>query len=186
VVSQSTTTQFHVLLRDGLHLQARSDNSHGRSAKYAGNVDEPGFRGRLFFNLSHYWIFGPVVALGSGLLSTAGACGSTTLVIRCVICDTSSSTVGAGLRLLSVASPTVSQSSPSPRSTGSDDGISCDNSEFKLSAYNTSKQVLDYSTRGTHLLGRRLCHFQLLGDTFARHITRPPQRCRETSLQASW
>jgi hypothetical protein len=87
-----------------------------------------------------------VVALGFGLLSTAGACGSTTLVVRCVIRDTSSSMVGAGLRFLSVGSPTVSQSSPSPRSMGSDDGISYDNSEFKLSTYNTSRQVLDYST----------------------------------------
>jgi hypothetical protein len=44
----------------------------------------------------------------------AGTCGSTTLVVRRVICDTSSSTVGAGLRLLSVGSPTARQSSPSP------------------------------------------------------------------------
>jgi hypothetical protein len=56
----------------------------------------------------------PVVALGSGLLSSAGTCGSETLVAGCVIRDTSSSTVGAGLRLLSVGLPTVSQSSPSP------------------------------------------------------------------------
>jgi hypothetical protein len=56
----------------------------------------------------------PVVALGSGLLSSAGTYGSATLVVRCVICDTSPSTVGAGLRLLSVGSPTVPQSSPSP------------------------------------------------------------------------
>jgi hypothetical protein len=68
---------------------------------------------------------------------------------------------------------------------GSDDGISCDNSEFKLSAYNTSRQVLDYSTRGTYLLGRRLCHLQLFGNTFARHIARLPRRRRETSLHAS-
>jgi hypothetical protein len=54
----------------------------------------------------------PVVVLDSGLLSSAGTCGSTTLLVCCVICDTSSSTVGAGLRLLSVGSPSVSQSSP--------------------------------------------------------------------------
>jgi hypothetical protein len=96
--------------------------------------------------------------LGSVLFSSAGTCCWTTLVVRCVIRDTSSSTVGAGLRLLSVGSPTVSQSSPSPWSTGSDDGFSCNNTEFKLSAYNTPRQVLDYSTRGTHLLGRSLCH----------------------------
>jgi hypothetical protein len=52
--------------------------------------------------------------LGSVLLSSAGTCCSTTLVVGCVIHDTSSSTVGAGLRLPSVGSPTVSQSSPSP------------------------------------------------------------------------
>jgi hypothetical protein len=115
----------------------------------------------------------------------AGACGSTALVVRCVICDTSSSTVGAGLRLLSVSSPTVSQLSPSPRSTGSDDGISCKTSEFNCQHTSASKQVLDYSTRGTHLLGRRFYHLQLLGDTFARHIVRLPQRRWETSLQAS-
>jgi hypothetical protein len=54
----STTTQFHVILKDGLHLQARPDDSHGRSAKYAGDVYKPGFGGRLFFNLSCYWFLG--------------------------------------------------------------------------------------------------------------------------------
>jgi hypothetical protein len=63
----------------------------------------------------------PVVALGFGLLSSAGTRGSATLVVCCVIRDTSSSTVGTRLRLLSVGSPNMSQS---------DDGISCDNSEF--------------------------------------------------------
>jgi hypothetical protein len=38
--------------------------------------------------------------------------------------------VGAGLWLLSVAPPTVSQVFSSPWSTGSDEGISCDNSRF--------------------------------------------------------
>jgi hypothetical protein len=181
----STTTQLHVLLRDGLHLQARPDNSHGQSAKYAGNVDEPCFRRRLLFNLRCCWFFGPSSrarfwpALHGRHLRLDNSSRP------CVICNTSSSTVGAGLRLLSVSSPTMSQSSPSPRSTWSDDGISCGNSEFKLSAYNTSRQVLDYFTRGTYLLGCRLCHLQLLGDTFARHIARLPRRRRETSLQAS-
>jgi hypothetical protein len=56
---------------------------------------------------------------------------------------------------------------------------------IQLSAYKTSRQVLGYSTRGTHLLGRSLRHLQLLGDTFARHIARLPRRRRETSFQAS-
>jgi hypothetical protein len=115
----------------------------------------------------------------------AGACSSTTLVVCCVICDTSSSTVGAGLLLLSVGSPTMSQSSPSPRSMGPDDGISCKTREFNCQHTSASKQVLDYSTQGTDLLGHRFCHLQLLGDTFARHIARPPRWRRETSLQAS-
>jgi hypothetical protein len=42
------------------------------------------------------------------------SCDSTTPVDRCVIRDTSSSTVGAGLRLHSAGPPTMSQSSPSP------------------------------------------------------------------------
>jgi hypothetical protein len=56
----------------------------------------------------------PVVAEGSGLLSSAEACGSAVTSVCCAICGTVSSTVGAGLRLLSVAPPTVSHSSPSP------------------------------------------------------------------------
>jgi hypothetical protein len=116
----------------------------------------------------------------------ASACSSTTLVVRCVICDTSFSTVGVGLRLLSVGSPTVSQSSPSPRLTGSDDGIACKTSEFNCQHTSALKQVFDYSTRGTHLLGRHFYHLQLLGDTFVRHIARPPRRRRETSLDCRW
>jgi hypothetical protein len=54
-----------------------------------------------------------------------------------------------------------------------------------VSIRNTSSQVLDYSTRGAHLLRRSLGHLQLLGNSFARHIARPPRRRRETSLQAS-
>jgi hypothetical protein len=71
-----------------------------------------------------------VVAAGSVLLSMTGACGSTTVVDRCVNSDTSSSTVGAGLRLLSVGSPTVSESPSSPWSMGSEGGISYKHSEF--------------------------------------------------------
>jgi hypothetical protein len=53
----SMTTQLHVLLQKVLHLQARPDNSHGRSAKYAGDVDKSGFGGRLSFGLSRCWFF---------------------------------------------------------------------------------------------------------------------------------
>jgi hypothetical protein len=55
-----------------------------------------------------------VVVLGSGLLSSVDTCCSTTPVVCHVSCARSSSMVGAGLRLLSAGSLTVSQSSPSP------------------------------------------------------------------------
>jgi hypothetical protein len=55
-----------------------------------------------------------VAALGSGLLSSVGTCSSAVLVPCCAICGTGSSTVGPRLQLLSVGSPTVSQSSSSP------------------------------------------------------------------------
>jgi hypothetical protein len=72
----------------------------------------------------------PVVAEGSGLLSSGDAHGSPTSVACCACFGTTSSKAGAGLRLLSVAPPTVSHSSSSPWSAGSDDGISYDTSKF--------------------------------------------------------
>jgi hypothetical protein len=54
----SKITKLQVLLGKGFHLQARPDDSHGRSAKYAGDVYKPGFGGHLFFSLSCYWFFG--------------------------------------------------------------------------------------------------------------------------------
>jgi hypothetical protein len=53
----SNTTCLYILLGEDLHLQTRPDNSHGRGAKYAGNVDKPGFDRRLFFGLSYCWFF---------------------------------------------------------------------------------------------------------------------------------
>jgi hypothetical protein len=56
----------------------------------------------------------PVVAEGSGLLSSANACGSAVLGVCCAIRGMVSSMVGAGLRLLSFGPPTVSQFSSAP------------------------------------------------------------------------
>jgi hypothetical protein len=53
----SKTTKLQVLLGKGLHLQARPDDSHGRSAKYAGDVYKPAFGWRLLFILSHCRFF---------------------------------------------------------------------------------------------------------------------------------
>jgi hypothetical protein len=54
-----------------------------------------------------------------------------------------------------------------------------------VSIHNTSRHVLNYSTRGAYLLRRSLGDLQLLGDTFAHHIARPRWRRKETRLQAS-
>jgi hypothetical protein len=56
----------------------------------------------------------PVVAEGSGLLSSVDARGSQVTVACRAVSGMVPSTVGAGLRLLSVAPPTVSQFSSSP------------------------------------------------------------------------
>jgi hypothetical protein len=50
----SKTFKLHVLLMDGLRLQVRPNYSHGRSAKYTGNINNPGFRGRFFLSLGYY------------------------------------------------------------------------------------------------------------------------------------
>jgi hypothetical protein len=55
-----------------------------------------------------------VVTKGSGLLSSIDARGSPALLACCADAGTIYSTVGAGLKLLSVAAPTVSQLSSSP------------------------------------------------------------------------
>jgi hypothetical protein len=147
LVVNRVRTKLQVLLEKGFHLQARPDDSHGRSSKYAGDVYKPGFGGCLSFSLSRYWFFGtssrtrfwpPLYDRRLRLDNSS----------RPVICDTSSSTVGAGLRLLSAGLPTVSQSSPSPWSTGSDGGISCENSEFNC-------QHTQYCKTSTRLLYSR-------------------------------
>jgi hypothetical protein len=56
----------------------------------------------------------PVVAEGSGLLSSIDAGGSPAPVTRCADSGTTSSTVGAGPRLLSVTPHIMSQFSSSP------------------------------------------------------------------------
>jgi hypothetical protein len=57
--------------------------------------------------------------------------------------------------------------------------------QIQLSACKAPRQVLDYSTRETHLIGDYFCHLLLLGDALPCHIARLSRRRRETSLQAS-
>jgi hypothetical protein len=53
----SKTFKLHVLLGDRFHLQVRPDYSHGRSTKYAGDIDKPSFCGHLFFNRGDLWLY---------------------------------------------------------------------------------------------------------------------------------
>jgi hypothetical protein len=117
----STTTKPNVLLGKDLHLQARPDYCHGWGAEDADDVDQSSLSRHLFLGLSSRWLF----CNSHGRLSTPR--NNWGLVVNCA---TSSSTVGAGLRLAPAGSPTVSQSPSSPWSTGSEGGISCKHSEF--------------------------------------------------------
>jgi hypothetical protein len=54
----SKITKVQVLLGNGFHLQVGLNDGHGRSAKYAVDINEPGFRGRLLFSLGCYWFSG--------------------------------------------------------------------------------------------------------------------------------
>jgi hypothetical protein len=126
------------------------------------------------------------VAVGSSATATAGSVLPSATGGWHVSCATSSSTVGAGLRLAPAGSPTVSQSPSSPWSTGSEGGISCKQRNFVVSMHNIEKQVLDYATQGAYLLGCGLRDLKLLGHTLAGHVARLPWRRRQTSLQASW
>jgi hypothetical protein len=67
---------------------------------------------------------------GSILLSSVDTLGSSATAACCAASGTVASVVGAGLWFLSVAPPTVSQVSSSPWPTGSDGGISWDNSRL--------------------------------------------------------
>jgi hypothetical protein len=126
------------------------------------------------------------VAVGSFATATDGSVLPSATGGWCVSCATSSSTVGAGLRLAPAGSPTVSQSPSSPCSAGSEGGISYKQQNFVMSIHNIKKQVLDYTTHGAYLLGCGLCDLKLLGHTLAGHVAWLPWRRRQTSHQASW
>jgi hypothetical protein len=80
----------------------------------------------------------------------------------------------------------VSQSPSSPRSTGSEGGISCKQRNFVVSIHNIEKQVLDYTTQAAYLLRCGFSDLKLLCHTLACHVAWLPWRRRQTSLQASW
>jgi hypothetical protein len=53
----SKITDLHELLEAWLYSQARPDHSHGRSAKYVGDINKSSFCGCLFLNMGYYWLF---------------------------------------------------------------------------------------------------------------------------------
>jgi hypothetical protein len=169
----SKITKLYVLLGDGFHLQARLDNSHGRSAKYTGDINEPGFRGRLLFSLGCYWSSG---SSSRGRLWPAFFCrhlqlGSTRRLLCHLWHDLFYSGGWTEAPLIRSAHHVPVVFFPLIRGVGRWNFPR--QLKIQLSTRNTSRQVLDYFTRGTHLLGSDLCHLQLLGDTLLRHIVRP-------------
>jgi hypothetical protein len=169
----STTTKLHVLLWKDFHLQARPDHCHSWAPSMLAMSTSPASAGASSSASVATGSPAAAAAAGSVLPSATGAC------------DTTSVMVGAGLRLLSASSPTVSQSPSSPCFTRSEGGISCKQWNFVISVHNIEKQVLDYPTRGVYLLGCGLSDLELLGHVLACHLARPPWQHRQTSLQAS-
>jgi hypothetical protein len=104
----------------------------------------------------------PVVAEGSGLPYSVDVGGSPAPVACCADSDMIYSMVGGGLQLLSVAPPTMFQLSSSLRSTGSDDGISC-NSTVSTQCFKNK-----YSTT----LLKELTSWEVVSVTFSFLATR--------------
>jgi hypothetical protein len=94
----------------------------------------------------------PAIEEGSGLLSSVDARSSSATAACYAASSTVASVVGAGLRLLSVAPPTVPGFFfPLVHWVGRRNILR--QLKIQLSAYSTLWKVLDYTTRGTHLLG---------------------------------
>jgi hypothetical protein len=137
----STTIKPNVLLRKDLHLQARPDYRHSWGAEDAGDVDQSSLGRHLLLRLSSRLLFSSSSGCFSAPLNNWG---------WHVSCATSSSMVGAGLRLPSAGSPTISQSPSPPCSTGSEGGISCKQWSFIVSTLHRDTSTrLPYSRKLT-------------------------------------
>jgi hypothetical protein len=152
----NTTTTSNVPLGKDQYLQARPDHRHGWGAEDTANVDQSSLGRRLLLRLSSRCLFSGSSDRFCAPLSSRG---------WRVICAKSSSTMGAGLRLPPASSPTVSQSPPSPCSTGSEGGISCKQGNFVV---NTQRR--DISTRLPY--SRRLTSWDVVSETFNFLATR--------------
>jgi hypothetical protein len=105
------------------------------------------------------------VATASAATAAAGAVPSSATGGWPDNCAKRSSTVGAGLRLAPVGSPSVSQSPSSPCSTGSEGGISCTQGNFVVNT-----QHRDLSTRLPY--SRKLTSWDAVSVTFNFLATR--------------
>jgi hypothetical protein len=152
----STTTTSNVLLGKDQYLQARPDHRHGWGAEDTGNVDQSCLGRCLLLRLSSRCLFSGSSGRFYAPLSHRG---------WHIICAKSSSTVGAGLRLPPAGSPIVSQSPPSPCSTGSEGGISCKQGNL---IFNTQHRGI--STRLPY--SRRLTSWDVVSETFNFLATR--------------
>jgi hypothetical protein len=170
--------KYQVLLGKGFHLQARPDDSHGRSTNYASGVYKPGLGGRLFFSLSRYWFFGTSSrarfwpAFHGRHLRLDNSCRP--------LCHLRHKFFyGGGWTAARPLSPshllTLDQQAQRVESPARTQNSS-------VNIHNTTRQVLDYSTRGAYLLRRSLVVLQFLGDALERHIAWPPRQCKETRL----
>jgi hypothetical protein len=93
----------------------------------------------------------PIVGEGSGLLASADACESLAPAACCAASGTVTPVVGAGLILLSVAPHRVPGFFfPLVHRVGRRNILR--QLKTQLSTYSTQWKVLDYTTRGTHLL----------------------------------
>jgi hypothetical protein len=105
-------------LGDQQNLQSRLDNSHGRGIQNADDIYDSNHRSGLIFSPGLLWLLWH--------RSRGGVWPATC----CADSSTTSPVVGGGLIFLLAAAPTVSDISSSPWCTGSEEGISCDNTRF--------------------------------------------------------
>jgi hypothetical protein len=129
----STTTTTNELLGKDQHLQARSDHRHGWGAEDTGNVDQPCLGRRLLLHPSSRCLISGSSGQFCAPLSSRGLARHLRQELF----------YGGGwATTIPICSPTVSQSPPSPCSTGSEGCISCKQGNFVINT-----QDRDMSTR---------------------------------------
>jgi hypothetical protein len=135
----STTIKPNVLLGKDLHLQARPDYRHGWGTEDAGDVDQSSLGRRLLLRLNSRLLFSSSGGWFSAPFTTGG---------WRVSCATSSSMVGARLRLPPAGPPLYPSRLRPPSLRGRKAEFPASNG-VSLSAHYIETQVLDYPTQGS-------------------------------------